>query len=167
MYEDTWQTEPADDYSPDRFYTRATDKKGHSETVHLKIPPELASAIAHIVQSRAIPEYRTSQDMIRDAIFHRLRYLRESGLLDSRMVTVVGFEEFAQDLFTFEERMEAFGETIRQAEEWVRKLGWNSAEARDMVGKLYAKALAIQDSEYWRNKYVEEIERKFGSLLED
>ncbi len=164
--DESWEVDRADDYSPDKFYIKATDDHGHSELVHLKVPPGVLSAIAQIVQSRAIPEYRTSQDLIRDAIIHRLHYLRDSGLVDGVAGTLAGFEEFAEDLFKLQEHMQSFEGIIRRTEQWVGKLGWNSDKAKDMVRRLYARALSIDD-DYWRKAYTEEIERKFGSLLED
>jgi len=162
----SWELEHPDDCSPDRFYTKATDNHGHSELVHLKVPPGTLSTIAQIVQSRAIPEYRTSHDLIRDAIVHRLHYLRESGLVDGVANTLAGFEELANELFKLQQHMESFEGIMRQTEDWVAKLGRDSEKARDMVRRLYARALAIDDG-YWRNRYIEEIERKFRLLLED
>lgn len=166
--DESWQTEPGDAYSPDRFYTRATDGKGHAELLHLKLPPELASALAQIVQSRAIPEYRTVQDLIRDAIVHRLHYLRESGLVDGAAGTVVGFEEAANRIAEFHRRMQKFEEVIDGLEKMVASLGHAGRdEARAAVMDLYAQALAIQDSRYWRERYVQEIKKRFGYLMED
>jgi hypothetical protein len=165
-YEDTWQTE-SEGYSPDKFYTRATDGKGHSEVVHLKLPPEITSVMAQIVQSRAIPDYRTAQDIIRDAIVHRLQYLRESGMVDGVTGTVAGFEEAAREVFDFYERMQAFKEIIDRAEKLVADVGRDSEEARRAVRKVYEAALAIVDSEYWRNRYLQEIEKRFGDLLKE
>ncbi len=64
-------------YSPDKFYVRATDGKGHSENVQTKISPSLLGELSAIIAAKEIPEYRTVQDFIRDAVLHRAKYVAE------------------------------------------------------------------------------------------
>lgn len=73
---DAWRTEKAD-YDINRFYCRAKDKDGHSTTVHVKIPDDLAGELAALVQSGRISDYRTMQDVMRDGLVHRLHWVLE------------------------------------------------------------------------------------------
>lgn len=70
------------DYSPDKFYTHATDKKGHCVSIRTAVPPNLSSEIDTLIASRKYPDYKTPQDFVRDAVFHRLQWLNENGTID-------------------------------------------------------------------------------------
>ena len=74
--QDAWQTQdPA--YSVDRFYTRATNEKDHGEYIRVKLAPEVIAELNRIVASGIVPEYESPQDIIRDAIVHRVRWLND------------------------------------------------------------------------------------------
>lgn len=62
-------------YARHRFYTGGSDKRGHSERMSVRVPPIVAGEILRLVQSGKIPEYRTTSDMVRDAVYHRLHDL--------------------------------------------------------------------------------------------
>lgn len=57
-------------YNPDALYIVASDDKGHSESIRLKIPPTYEYIIQAIMREHE--EFRTVQDFIRDAIVHSL-----------------------------------------------------------------------------------------------
>lgn len=66
-----------DDYSLDKFYTKGSDQNGNKADYRVSVDPQLAAQIARIVARQVIPEYQTYQDFVRDAIYHRLEYLKE------------------------------------------------------------------------------------------
>lgn len=70
------------EYSPDKFYTHATDQKGHSSQFRVAFPPNVASQIASLAASDKYPDYQTAQHVIRDAVFHRLQWLTENNVVD-------------------------------------------------------------------------------------
>lgn len=71
-------SESEDEYSPDRFFTRAVDSNGHAVwSARLRVNPETMHALSALVQSGVIPEYRTVSDIFRDSLVHRLRYLTD------------------------------------------------------------------------------------------
>lgn len=70
------------DYSPEKFYTHATDAKGHLSQMRVAFPPQIANEISKYVASGKYPDYRTAQDVIRDAVFHRLKWLTDNGIFD-------------------------------------------------------------------------------------
>lgn len=64
-----------DDYEVASFYVDATDGRGHSDNLRVRLKPQIAGEIGALVASGAIPEYSTPQALIRDAIVHRLHWL--------------------------------------------------------------------------------------------
>lgn len=74
---DIWRTEKAG-YSVEEFYTRSKDNKGHSTVYHIRLPDDVAGELPAIIQSGKIPAYRTTADIWRDALIHRLHWLSEN-----------------------------------------------------------------------------------------
>ena len=62
-------------YSVTRFYTRATNAHDHSRNVQVPMPSDIHAEIMRWVG--IIPEYRSAQDVIRDAVRHRIQQLGE------------------------------------------------------------------------------------------
>lgn len=86
----SWQTEDEGAWYDERkFYTYSEDKKGHSSYVRLWIPKNLAGQIGRVVNSGQIPEYRSSQDFYRDAMFHRAHQVSR-WLDDGNLKTELG-----------------------------------------------------------------------------
>lgn len=68
----SWDTEEESGwYDENKFYVYSQDKQGHSHYARIWIPKNLAGLIGRVVNSEQIPEYRSSQDFYRDALFHR------------------------------------------------------------------------------------------------
>lgn len=61
-------------YSEDRFYTNSSDVRGHSKMLRIWIPQGIDAQVYGAVNE--VPQYRTVQDLVRDAILHRLEYLQ-------------------------------------------------------------------------------------------
>lgn len=65
-------------YSVENYYTASTDAKGHGTTFRLYIPPTILYQCGRIVASRKVPQYRTKEDIGRDALYHRLHWINEN-----------------------------------------------------------------------------------------
>lgn len=91
---DSWTTDdegPAGvkGYDPDKFYTSSRNKHDHSEQMSLKLPPDLYMAVQSYGNNQDFPEYRSGQDVVRDAIVHRLHYLTSSYRADPTIISLV------------------------------------------------------------------------------
>lgn len=62
-------------YSEDRFYTKSTNEHNHGEKFQVRVPQGIDSQIHAAV--REVPEYRHVNDMVRDALVHRLEYIQK------------------------------------------------------------------------------------------
>ncbi len=64
-------------YDPHRFYTVSKNAHDHSENIQVPFPPAVAALIKRVVELDALTEYRSKQDVIRDAVYHRLAFLAD------------------------------------------------------------------------------------------
>lgn len=64
-----------DAYDPNEIVTRAQDDHGHSVNPRVTLPKTWNAVLAQIVNSDDWPEYRTTQDVIRDALYHRFHWI--------------------------------------------------------------------------------------------
>ncbi len=64
-------------YSPTKFYTRSTNSHDHSKEVRCLVPPDLHAMLFKLQADE--PAYRTVADIVKDALYHRVRYLLEDG----------------------------------------------------------------------------------------
>lgn len=65
-----------DNYAPNQFYVKSTDGRGHGEKMSITLPPDVLGQIGAVVESKRFP-YKTSHDLVRDAVLHRLHMLNE------------------------------------------------------------------------------------------
>lgn len=133
-----WVAAPEHDYTPGRFYTRSTNQFDHSHTVTVGFPREVMALVSKIVHSGVVPEYRSNQDFIRDAVVHRLHQVaafledpaadytltieRVQCILDQRAADIAALDRMAQSIEDLADRATAdqnwanLREVIRQAE---------------------------------------------------
>lgn len=72
---DGWLTDGG--YSPNQFYTASSDKTGDRITYRVNVPGDVGAELIRLVQSGKVPYYRTVQDVWRDALYHRLRWVAD------------------------------------------------------------------------------------------
>jgi hypothetical protein len=76
---DPWTVdEQQDGYEPGRFYVKTVLSKrqgGQPRNVQVPLDPQLHAIASAIVQQRVVPAYNTVQDLIRDAVLHRVHQL--------------------------------------------------------------------------------------------
>lgn len=82
-------------YSEDRFYTKSSDERGHSKMLRLWIPQGIDAQVYGATNE--IPQYRTVQDFMRDAIVHRLEYLQKRYKLSDQGRRLLELERWKAD----------------------------------------------------------------------
>lgn len=65
---------PEDGYSPDQLMTPACDDKGHTAQKRIAFKPDVFPVLAQIVASGQF-DYRSPEDIVRDAVYHRIWFL--------------------------------------------------------------------------------------------
>jgi len=100
-------------YNLEDFYTKSVDARGHKEVTRVAFPPNVLSTLSTIVQSGKIPAYRTVQDIIRDAVLHRIWWLEKYalkenyGIVDYKSLKMVKLQQFIENSLKEGQRMEA------------------------------------------------------------
>ena len=161
-----WKTEAPSSYREDKFYTQASDEKGHSVPIHIRIPPDIYRRIEEVVSSRTIPDYKTMSDLVRDAIHHRLNYLAQKLNLEEVDFTLRAVRNL-QRIRDIEIRKGEIMKTIPKMSEMILQYRREGAEEKaiELLEDLVADILGIKDK-YWRKKLLSELELTHQELLD-
>lgn len=158
-----WETVSEDAwYNPKEFYTYSSDKQGHSTVIKLAVPKHVAGMVAEVVGSGVVPEYRTNQDLFRDAILHRAyqigKWLGDEELIRQVTLAILESEEakIAQERQDAEALMEITAANLKSAlergdTEWMKHHIKGRLEKSSSIPELY------------REEYVEML-KKFEVL---
>lgn len=82
-------------YRPDRFYTRSVNADGHGERLQIRVPQGIDSQLYAAVGE--IGQYRSLQDLFRDAVIHRLEWLQRHYSLTDDMRRMLELERMEAD----------------------------------------------------------------------
>lgn len=99
-------------YKATGIYSKSTDGNGHSELLHLKVPPNINARVAEVCAE--IKTYRTTHDFIRDAIVHRLHWYAEQKKLGKLNVPKLDFAIIEQEMFRMEQEVEEIKKFIER-----------------------------------------------------
>lgn len=75
-------------YDLDRFYVTSTNEHDHDEQLRIRMPRWLVMELQQMVREERLPAYRSTHDVIRDALVHRVRYIRDTFLTDDDVAWV-------------------------------------------------------------------------------
>lgn len=146
------------EYAVEKFYTDSRDNKGHAASYRIQIPTGLGNELAELIASKRIPDYRTVADVFRDALTHRLHWLKDEFHIDTleRPVTMYTLRCEAERQGQMREDSEA---ACRVIEENLRMAGSRAeldrcketaTSAMELAEEPYKTRLrtAIQGNEY-------------------
>lgn len=150
-------------YSPSRFYTRHSDKQGHSVNLRVHVPKYIAGRIQAVFESRHFP-YKTLGDFFCDAIFHRL-YALEHELYPFEQqdgLAMMAVREQVERLRTLREEAQR---TIDEVEGEVRALvaAGEEGQAKEIVASTLA---AAPENLVARRFYLRLCEERFRGWVE-
>ena len=143
-------------YSPYTVYAELPSQ----EAVTVRLPSFLVREMAVLVEQRRIPQYQTRSDIIKDAIFHRVKFANDHLVshkdpdLDWRMAAIAGRHQQEQAL-SQETELEELIEILRKRVDNLVKLGaWERlSEALHQTRFQFVKL-----PEPWRTEGLKVIE---------
>ncbi len=152
-----WETTTPVGYNPDMFYTQASDKKGHTAKITVQFPVNVAGEIASVTQSGKIPDYKTAQDFVRDAVIHRLHDIQ--GIIDDPdLERKIGMWTIHNEALKARQQREEYVNMMLAIEEHISHLTATRQDKRlrEFLNDLLEKAeIAIPDE--FRAGYVSDL----------
>ena len=150
-----------DGYDPDEIYSGGSkDKQGHSTNLRVHVPDPWMAVMGELVSNVNWPEYRTIQHFVRDAIYHRLRWVERTRtrVLNERaqtLMTQVQIEAALAHRVQMQDSHKHIMETMRDAFS-------RSFAAGDFIGARESikevEALLGKMEEPWRSEVARELE---------
>ncbi|MFQ5524241.1 MAG: hypothetical protein ACE5F5_11820 [Acidimicrobiia bacterium] len=163
-----WGTQPGSgrktEYDAGAFYIRSTNKHNHSSTMRLgglseqigadvlKLPPELLAQMNDLVSNPTLP-YRNLQDLLRDAIYHRVYQLSER-LMDHDFINVFTMEllkqRIAQQKFEDQERQATIDFLDAEIEAYADPRDPNPDGIADILSHAYDTVVPRRHQKQWQ-----------------
>lgn len=160
-----WDTDEEDWYDPNRFYTFSQDKFGHSAKVDVTIPKHVAGEIRGIIDSGRLPELRTVQDFLRNAVRHetyRIGKMIEEGELIEAAHTMTLADAIAHEHSVATETQKLISDISTLLDEALTLEHISYAEEK--LKEFWKGASAI--NERFRGTYMDTL-RDYGKLVSD
>lgn len=153
-------------YSENEFYMTSVDSKGHQRHVRVNVPPNVYAQLAEAANDDRLP-YRSKQDVVRDAVQHRLKWLQDNeevleeyvqaGQIARMRARVEQLRAQTQELSSF---IETTRETLAEAQraaDYIRVQSITSvlSETLDSVsGPHYEQVKELwKDGQAWLRKF--------------
>jgi len=107
-------------YDESKFYTRATDKRGFSQDFHFRVAPDWLRIMEEVFDSKVFP-YKTKSDIVRDALFHRLHWLRQQ-MLSGKQDEVAVLESTANEARAYMDDLDRVEQVVQSVEAAARRI---------------------------------------------
>jgi hypothetical protein len=132
-------------YSPDKFYTRGSDRRGHCKEYRVTLSQDWPPLLAAIVET--IPEYDSMAGLIRDAVFHRAQYLLEH-LDDPMLLANLRNAQIMQDQRAIHEQSQRWLKYLDDCADWIDEMckDKNRAGLADLATSLEEFAMTLPDN---------------------
>jgi Arc/MetJ-type ribon-helix-helix transcriptional regulator len=140
----------------------ASDAQGHNERIQFRIPPQIVKQMEIAVSDKRTP-YRSKGELIRDAVVRHLHWVTECEPIPTVMAEVEAMLGILRDDKFHSDYMKVFdtlGEQVAR-----HNSSGSIPEARRIVAECHARIARMPDS-FWRDKYLNTLEEKFGWLLD-
>ena len=150
------------------FFIHASDRKGHSAKMSLRIPIETEHALQKVFDNRYklnLP-YTTKADIVRDALAHRLHWLQHlDAPVETDLARLTAIENLLQEE-KYRKRFPEFLDELDKQVKWLLEQGSESARrhAQELVQKAYEQICATKG--FWREYAMQILKARFGHLLE-
>lgn len=151
-------------YALDRFYCASTNAHDHSETIQLKLPKHVKVLINQFVGNDELPAYRSVNDVVRDALVHRLQWIQDFYAASPALKAWIIMETTRNQLETIQAEMTA----QRQLVEFFREVIDSAVADQDRTTMelitTTGTAMIQQAREPYRSQALEHLRRGYVAL---
>lgn len=127
---DDFKTQDPSEYSIDDVWRGSADKQGHSAYVRVPVPKHWSGQMIAIVQSGDF-DYKSQQDFVRDAIYHRLHWAG-SVMRDGKFLARLGVDKLQAHLEHYMVEAEGFKEFTTRLDE-AAAMAQNAGDSREFA----------------------------------
>lgn len=135
----------------DEFITYSSDDRGEQSGMKVNFSTGIYTIMEQIVQQGLVPAYRSKQDIVRDAIVHRLWDIVEGVALDGPALETLRAETIDKEIRNAKDRMDRNNALIAHARDQLKMLE-GSPEFWRVLERVRAQALGL--SEPWRGELL-------------
>lgn len=149
-----------EDIDPREFIVPASDGRGHSDRIWLRIQSGHDRQMSIVLNSKWFP-YRSKGDIIRHAIVRHLSWLETLAPMQSVTAQVDSILEMMRE----EEFNNEFKEVMSRLDDQVSHYlaSGQVGRARSLVARVLSKVEQMPESE-WKDSYVQTINEKYSSM---
>lgn len=143
---------PDDGYSIGRIYGAAADSNGHSKELHVEIPKDFHARLTAIVNRDDTP-WRSGAEFVRDALFHRVRWLIDTASLP---------EEFKEEATEVLARLMVIRDVAKEKDGLIF-VKWVMEEISD----IFNRAQALGRPKEWITSKLKQFQDPIDKLPEE
>jgi hypothetical protein len=148
-------------YSPRDYIIPGSDHHGHGVRKQFRCSPAMANEITKIVQARKWP-WSTDGDMMRWAVWEGIKKCERMEEVPNSMYAIaqnmIETSRMALMVVTFKQSLDEAEKTVRE----LQAIGMEK-EALRHLSDLRDQAAKVAEP-MWREKYLEEFERRFSHM---
>jgi len=149
------------DIDPREFIVPASDVKGHSDRIWVRIQSGHDRQMSIVLNSKWFP-YRSKGDIVRHAIQRHLAWLETLRPVPSVTAQVDSIIEILREDEFNEEVQEVVGKLEEQVGRYLAQ--GNSGRAKSLISRVIAKIDQMPESE-WKDIYRKSITDRYSGLL--
>lgn len=155
--------QPEEKREGDSFIVPASDEKGHSERIHIRLPPFMAAVVQKYANDEKFPYRKSVSALTRHALKRHISYL--ASLKDGVDTHVIQMEVIL-DLLREEEMESTFAGTIEQLQTRVNVCIQEGRlpAARKLLLKILDHIARMPDCD-WKLTYDKEVRHRYSELL--
>ncbi len=154
------------DYNPDEVFLKikTSDHHGHSEVLHGRVHPRLASMIGKVVERQNSP-IRSRSEFVNLACYHFLKGLQ---VMFEDMPTMAGKISGLAALVDDEKLVDDYNATFAKAVEVIelRMSQGMTREAHKIAMRFIGDIDQMSDRSDWKKKWKVEAQERFEKILE-
>lgn len=157
------EPDPRDSFTERRLVVPASDTKGRSERIWVRMPPLMIRGCQMLVASGQYP-WKTPGDFQRFAIHDAMRRLQRDA--PSEVVSVISQVEAMKGILQHEEMHAEFLGVFERMSRVVEAYRASNAhdEARRTIAEMRAQINGMP-SGYWRSEYRKKLKERYGALM--